>query len=213
MPEDSLLQQLAHLPPWVAFWTVVLATLISEDIATITAGMAAAAGLMPLPNAIISSGLGIWLGDFAYYLVGRSLGFAILQRSWFARMVNPATIERCRIGFASSGIRWIIASRFMPGMRTVTYLVAGCLQVRAGWFALTTFIAVAVWTPIVIGLAYFAGEKCTDLILHAGPVGWLAALFTLISLYFFSQFVFAVCTPNGRHAICDRVRIFFRRPK
>jgi membrane protein DedA with SNARE-associated domain len=204
MPTESLLEQLAHLSPWFAFWSIVVATFVSEDIATITAGMAAAGGIISPLMAVISSALGIWLGDMFYYLLGRGLGFAVLQRPWCARLVRPETVERCRTGFRKRGLRWILTSRFLPGVRTATYFVAGCLGVPAGWFAVTTMGAVILWTPLLVAISWFAGHSVIEWLEDATWLGWLLALAGIFLCWYAARVLLAACTWRGRRRLFAR---------
>ena len=47
----------------------------------------------------------------------------------------------------------ILVSRFTPGTRVVTYLAAGLLRTSFWRFALFLAIAVALWTPLLVGIA------------------------------------------------------------
>lgn len=204
MPTESLLEQLAHLSPWFAFWSIVVATFVSEDIATITAGMAAAGGIISPLMALTSAALGIWFGDMFYYLLGRGLGFAVLQRPWCARLIRPETVERCRTGFRKRGLRWILTSRFLPGVRTATYFVAGCLGVPAGWFALTTMGAVIVWTPLLVAISWFAGHSVMEWLEGATWLGWLLALASIVGCWYAVRLLLAACTWRGRRRLYAR---------
>jgi len=51
---------------------IALATLVSEDLACITAGLLAAKSIISIPAAVTASALGIYFGDILLYLTGDS---------------------------------------------------------------------------------------------------------------------------------------------
>ena len=72
--EEGLLEQLEaveSLPLWQRVTAIGLATLISEDMACIAAGLLAAESVVPFVWALIGSFLGIFLGDVGLYVIQR----------------------------------------------------------------------------------------------------------------------------------------------
>ena len=59
---------------------LALATLVSEDLACIAAGVLAARGALSFPAAVAACLAGILAGDLLLYLAGRTLGRAALAR-------------------------------------------------------------------------------------------------------------------------------------
>jgi membrane protein DedA with SNARE-associated domain len=60
-------------------------TLVSEDLACITAGLLAALGKLALPQGIMACALGIWLGDLGLYGLGAAARQGSGRWGWLAR--------------------------------------------------------------------------------------------------------------------------------
>ncbi|MEY4489336.1 MAG: hypothetical protein RIQ79_1844, partial [Verrucomicrobiota bacterium] len=169
--------------PW-ALGALALATLVSEDLACIAAGLLVARGALGFAEATSACFAGIFAGDILLVVLGRSFGRAALGRWPLRGRVTSVALARAEAWFAQSGARVVLASRFMPGTRLPTFVAAGVLQAPwrkfIGWFAL----ACALWTPLLVGAAWVAGEavfgwfaawsRAVPVLLAAGGAGWLA---------------------------------------
>ena len=141
--------------PWQQGAVIAVSTFISEDLTCLASGIIARGPELGLFTAMLACALGIWLGDLGLYLIGagarRQLGWS--GTTWQER-------------FARHGGWLILASRFMPGARLPLYTAIGATGGRfllfAGWSAL----AVALWTPVIVGAAFWFG---------APAVRWLEA--------------------------------------
>lgn len=130
-------------PLWLA-----LATLVSEDAASLTAAWLVRDAQLPAVVAVAACGLGIWLGDLGLWLVGRLLARSERVHRW---CVGRAPLVAGRaLALAVDEPVAIVASRFLPGTRLPLYLTAGALGTRPWMFVLWTLGAVAVWTPLVV---------------------------------------------------------------
>lgn len=136
---------------------VTVATLVSEDLACITAGLLVQRGVLSAPVAILSCALGIFVGDLGLWALGRFAGAALTRWSTVSRIssrvharVASSLAARVRAGAGPL----ILASRFTPGTRLPLYVASGLLGVSFGSFAGWSFLAVALWTPpLVLGSA------------------------------------------------------------
>lgn len=132
--------------PWT-LWLAV-ATLVSEDAAALTAAWLVAEGHVPALAAVVACGLGIWAGDLGLWAAGRALRRSERLHRW---CVGRAPLVAGRaLTLAADEPMAIVASRFVPGTRLPLYLTAGAFGTRPMTFALWTFAAVVVWTPLVV---------------------------------------------------------------
>jgi hypothetical protein len=77
------------------------------------------------------------------------------------------------------GLIAILISRFTPGLRLPTYLAAGFLRIPFRDFARYLALAVAAWTPLLVGMAVLFGDR----LLRAAPVpAVLLLLFLMVRL-------------------------------
>jgi membrane protein DedA with SNARE-associated domain len=133
---------------------IALATLGSEDLASIGAGMLAAERRISLTGAILAAAIGIWAGDVMLLAVGRIAGRRLLER-W----VPEERVVRARDWLEARGFWAILGSRFVPGLRLPMYLIAGSLPSNPSRFALYLLIAAAIWTPVLVSASSLAGAR------------------------------------------------------
>lgn len=182
---------------------LALATLISEDLASITGGLLASQGRLSYLTVTVACGVGIFVGDIALFLAGRTLGRAALRRrplSWF---VDATRLEHASEWFRRRGAIVILASRFTPGTRLATYLTAGVLRTPwwtfVGWFALS----VALWTPLLVGAAMFFGTRLERFLERGLPALILSALLLVVVV---RSLVVPALTHRGRRRLVGRWR-------
>jgi len=125
-------------------------TLVSEDGTCVLAGLAAARGHISLTTAIVGCGLGIFVGDAALWSVGRLCGPRVLRARWVTERWSQSTIDMWARRLRQHAGAVIVVSRFLPGTRLPLYLAAGALGSPARTFFAWTFVAVALWTPLLV---------------------------------------------------------------
>ncbi|HSI08162.1 MAG: VTT domain-containing protein [Rariglobus sp.] len=169
----------------LALAALALATLVSEDLACIAAGLLVAAGKLAFGPAVAACFAGIFVGDLLLVLAGRALGRGVLTRWPLRGRVSAEAVARAERWFAERGAWVVLASRFMPGTRLPTYVAAGVLRMPWGKFALWFALACALWTPLLVGAAALAGNavlgwfdvwtQAAVWLIAAGVVVWLVA--------------------------------------
>jgi hypothetical protein len=109
-------------------------TLLSEDAACVAAALLVQQGRISPAEGVAACAAGIYLGDALLWLAGRLL--------WGRALALPtSTIDSPAA---------ILASRFIPGTRLPLYLAAGAFGANPRSFFLWTFVAVLLWTPLVV---------------------------------------------------------------
>jgi membrane protein DedA with SNARE-associated domain len=133
---------------------IAFGTLISEDLACISAGLLVAGGAPGFWPATLACFLGIFIGDVLLYLAGRWLGRPVIR--W---LVSAAALQRGANWFQRKGPRVLLLSRFVPGSRLPTYLAAGILRSHFGTFAACLALAGIIWTPLLVGASAWIGDR------------------------------------------------------
>lgn len=141
---------------------IALATLVSEDLACIAAGLLAAQGVLPLYAAIGAAFGGIFIGDLTIYYLGRLFGPRATRRAPLKWMVKPYQLRQSRQWFEKRGPWIILLTRFIPGTRMPTYLSAGIVGTRSLRFIPFFLLAAALWTPLLVTLSYALGGIALD---------------------------------------------------
>ena len=142
----------------VALVLIAVATLASEDLTCIAAGLLVARGSLGFGEAASACFLGIFFGDLMLYGLGR-LGRPWLGKAPLRWFISPADVARSSRWFKRRGALVILLSRFIPGTRLPTYVSAGLLRTNVWWFALNLLIPVALWTPLLVALAQLIGDR------------------------------------------------------
>lgn len=125
-------------------------TLVSEDGTCVVAGLAAANGRISLTTAIAGCAIGIFAGDAALWTIGRMFGARVLRSQWVTRRWSAHAIAAWAQRLERHAAAVILASRFLPGTRLPLYLAAGALGSPARTFFTWTFVAVMLWTPLLV---------------------------------------------------------------
>ncbi len=201
-----------NLPKFIgvtAFVVILLlaaATLITEDLTCITAGVMAAQGRIDFALAAFACFLGIYVGDLLLFLAGRWLGRAALSRAPVKWFVSERAVERGSEWFQHQGAKVIFISRFLPGARLPTYFAAGALRTSFWKFALYFAIACAVWTPLLVGLAMLLGKGLVESALFAGQGVLLKAFIAAILIYLIVKTLVRLSTWRGRRLMVSNWR-------
>ena len=183
------------------FLTIAAATLVSEDLTTINAGVLIAQGRISAPLGLLACFFGIFIGDVMLFLAGRYLGRAVLHRAPLKWLLTLATVERSSIWLQQRGLAVIALSRFVPGMRLPTYFAAGVLQTDFRWFAGYFFIACAIWTPLLIGVSVWLGGAASAGLLAQGREQWWLTLMIAVALFALLKLCLRLATWRGRRAM------------
>jgi membrane protein DedA with SNARE-associated domain len=129
---------------------LAVATLVSEDAATLTAGALVAAKTLPPAWAIGSVAFGIWTGDLGLFVIGRLARRAPVVARWVDRRWSPEEVRAMEGRLNRSAPLAILGSRFLPGTRVLLYVAAGVLHVRASTFTLAAAVASIAWTMTIV---------------------------------------------------------------
>lgn len=130
------------LPPW------------SEELVILASGWAVAEGHLSYPAALLWCLAGILSGDSLLFAAGRLAGDRVEQWPLLRRAMRPKRRQRFNQQFLRYGTRVVFLARFVPGVRTLTYLVAGNLGMPWWKFLLLDIAGAAVTVPISVWLGW-----------------------------------------------------------
>jgi membrane protein DedA with SNARE-associated domain len=137
---------------------------LPEDVPLITGGyLASKNGSLPL---MIAVGLaGILIGDSVIFRFGQYYGEKLLETR-LGKHISGEKVQRTIHLFEKHGPKFIMVARFVPGLRAVTYFVAGTTGVPYWKFILYDGIAACVSAPAWVTLGWYAGKH------HMLPRAW-----------------------------------------
>ena len=129
---------------------LALSTLISEDLALVTAGALVAQGRLSFALAVATCIAGIFVGDVLLYMVGRLGGRWALQTPLARRFISPGAVDRAAQWMGDRTVSVVLLSRFTPGLRLPVYVAAGVLGRDFRKFSLALLLAAVAWTPLLV---------------------------------------------------------------
>lgn len=160
---------LEHLIEQYGLAAVLIGSAIEGDFTLILAGVFAHLGYFPFPLALAAGVLGSYVGDFAWYLLGRLRGPHFRAGRLYQR-VGPR-IERLahRLGAAQ-----LIAARFVYGTKAASMVFWGLHGMPVVRFAIVDAIACVIGALVFAGLGYGVSGSATVLLGHVRRVQfWL----------------------------------------
>jgi membrane protein DedA with SNARE-associated domain len=133
---------------------------LPEDISLILGGYLAHAGRVDLVAMMAVGFAGILVGDSLIFFAGRRAGSKVDSRAGlFARLVTPEKKSRVELLFRKYGEKIVMIARFMPGVRAVTYFLAGGSGMSYWHFIFWDGLAAIASAPVFVYLGYrFGGE-------------------------------------------------------
>lgn len=188
------------------FVLLALATLITEDLTCVWAGVLAAEGRINFAFATIACLVGIVIGDVLLFLAGRLFGRALLRRaplSWFLR---ESEVKTCSAWFQRRGMLAIFVSRFLPGTRLPTYFAAGLLDTSLIKFTLYFIIAAVVWTPLLVGASMLLGREVIESALMTQQSVLLRIAITALVVFVVLRLLLRLSSFRGRRLLLGRWR-------
>jgi membrane protein DedA with SNARE-associated domain len=191
---------------FVLMLLIAAATLLSEDLTCISAGVMAAQGRIDLGLAIFACFLGILAGDLLLFLAGRHLGRPAIERAPLKWLIRAADVERGSAWFSRRGAIVIFISRFVPGMRLPTYVAAGLLKTSFWRFTLYFSLAAAIWTPLLVALSSALGAEVLKSALLAKQSFLVKALAVGVVVYLAIKLMTRLSTWRGRRQMISSWR-------
>ncbi|MBB4212454.1 membrane protein DedA with SNARE-associated domain [Rhodothalassium salexigens DSM 2132] len=162
--------------PMVLWWTLMAATLVSEDAAIVGAALLAAHGTADIGLAYSAVNVGVVVGDTGLYLIG----YAASRYRQLRALVTTREVFRAKRFLRRQLIPILLSTRFLPGSRLPTYTACGFFRFPLSLFAIVLTLASLTWTVIVFVVIHTAGLAILEWL---GPWKWLGVVL-LIGVFF-----------------------------
>jgi len=165
---------------WVQGLVIVAGAMLLEDVVNIGVAILVATGDIVWYIALPALTLGIFISDMVLYLLGR------FAAGFLNKLVNQSRLLWAEAYFSRHMVRAVIAARFLPGVRMVTFTAAGALRIAvqryAGLVSLITFLQICLYLLIaqVFGVA----------VLESLQQPWLRTTVAVVALAVFLLFNF-----------------------
>lgn len=137
---------------------LVVMPFLPGDSLLFASGAFAAVGLFNLFTVLIVFFVAAVLGDTLNYHIGKKVGMAIPENSWFGKLINQDRMEKARQFFNKYGGITIVVARFMPFIRTFIPFVAGASRMNYGYFLIFNVLGAFLWVSLCTFAGYFFGN-------------------------------------------------------
>ena len=146
--------QIEHLISQYGPLAVFVGAGLEGETAVLLGGVFAHRQLFPFWQAAVAAVFGSFLVDQIWFFVGRyAHRLAIVQR--FMKTKAAARVHRL---LEQHPTGFILAFRFIYGMRTVSPIAIGLSSVPALRFVILNFIAAVVWAVLITSIGYLFGN-------------------------------------------------------
>ena len=158
--------------------SIFFATFIYEDGATLLAATLSASGSLDPRIGLLTTFLGIWVGDMGLYGLGSSFGRRTAQSRWLQKYLRPESLAKAEAWFAKHGSLALVMSRAIPGSRLPLYVAAGALRLPVRLFAKTMAVCSAVWVSAIFAIWRFVPRTSPG---HRNLLPWLLTALVLFA--------------------------------
>jgi membrane protein DedA with SNARE-associated domain len=153
---------------------------VEGETVTVSGGVLAHQGLLPLGGAIVAAAAGSFAADQLFFAAGRHFRDhprvkRIQERPAFAKALD--TFERHPTAF-------VLGFRFLYGLRTVSPIAVGTTTLPTHRFVALNALAAAVWGVLFVGIGYLFGNAFQRVFgkVHAATHALLPILAGVIAL-------------------------------
>ncbi len=198
------LENLEEVTPWLVGPILALATLSSEDLTCVTAGVLASEGTITFGAAVFWCWFGILGGDIGLYLLGRYLGERAGNLKALRFVLSPARLKHGETLFNRHGGWVLFTSRFLPGTRVPAYVAAGVVRYSLIKFSLFLAIAGGLWTPVIVWLAMKWGDKVQEWMSGYEKYIWPALIGAIVVAWLAVEIFVPLLSHKGRRLLLAR---------
>jgi membrane protein DedA with SNARE-associated domain len=160
-----LLDLLTHFGYLALFGLLVAGGLgvpVPEELIQLTAGYLARRGILSFWPAVVATLLGLVIGDFLFFRLGRAHGPRLLDSPRVAWLLTPARRALIERHFARHALLTIMVARHASGLRLPVYALAGASGVRAWTFLLADGTSALASVPLVLGAGWLFAAHLED---------------------------------------------------
>ncbi|MBR0559591.1 DedA family protein [Neokomagataea anthophila] len=171
---------LATQSQWVKAASIIGATFVLEDAATVMTALATRLGAVNTHLALIALWIGVSVGDLGLY----GLGAAGARWPWLRRFLRLS--PHTQSWFARNTIRAVALSRFIPGARLPLYTACGYFGAPFIPFAITVIGATMVWTTLLFEASRSIG---TWLLSFQSQWRWVGLIGLVLTIAFMGRLI------------------------
>jgi membrane protein DedA with SNARE-associated domain len=153
--------------------SIGLGVFLPAESVVIAAGVASAAGHVPLWAVFAVAWVGGVAGDTIGYLIGRRFGPRLIERHGARVHLTPERLTDAEAVVTRWGPLAVVGGRLVPALRVIVMPVAGAAGMGLVPFLAADAVGVAAWAGLHLGIGYLAGR---GLVSDDGRVVTVAAI-------------------------------------
>jgi membrane protein DedA with SNARE-associated domain len=164
--KEHLINSISQLEGATAYSAIVglllicgLGVPLPEDITLIAAGILSALGSISLGGAIAAGLFGVLAGDAFLYTVGRIYGRRAFTLPLIRTIMTPKRILLAERRIVRNSHFICFTARFLPGLRSPIFLLAGITGVRPVVFYGLDGLAALISVPLWVLVGHWVGEN------------------------------------------------------
>lgn len=144
---------------------------VPEDITLVSGGVISGLGFANPHTMVVIGMAGVLIGDSTMFILGRVFGYRIQRIRLFRRILSPRRFSQIQRKFKQYGLSLLFVARFLPGLRSPIFLVAGMSR-RISYitFIMMDGIAALISVPVWVYLGYFFADNLDQLMKYVGDV-------------------------------------------
>ncbi|MDH7975120.1 DedA family protein [Sphingomonas sp. AR_OL41] len=159
---------------------ILLGAGIEGEAVVVAGGVMAHRGLVPLVPACICAAIGSFVVDQIWFALGRRFQ----THRWIVRIHEKPAFARALRLLERRPTAFILAFRFIYGMRTVSPIAIGTSKVALRTFLPLNALAAAVWGPVFTLFGYYVGHALDPLIDRIAGKAKLIVLVVVVLVVF-----------------------------
>lgn len=169
---------------------------IPEDVVLVSGGIMSGVGdaehhLMHLTYMLIISFAGVLAGDGTMYLLGRIFGYRIQKFRPMRAILPPSRFAKIQKLFNRYGIWVLFIARFLPVLRSPTFLCAGMSRrVSFFKFLLMDGFAAAISVPVWVLIGHYGAQNREDLARWLSDGKTVILIFTVLAVSALALFIY-----------------------
>jgi len=181
-----------HLEPFVRHYGVAAISLVLTleslglplpgESLLIVGSLLAGRGEISLASLLFFSWLGAVVGDNIGYLIGRTLGRAVLLRYGGKIGMNAERFDQLEATFARYGPATVVFARFVSVLRQLNGVVAGILGMSWWRFVLFNALGAALWVSVWTIGVFHLGAHISNLREAVHLLGWIGLVLAFVLL-------------------------------
>lgn len=137
---------------------------IPDETLLIISGTLIAKGIISLPSTFIFALFGTMTGITISFLIGRLVNQALIHTVMEKLKVNLKHWYRMEKWYQKYGKWTLTAAYFIPGIRHISGIFAGLMELSYKQFAIYAYLGALLWSILFLSLGYFVGEPALNFI-------------------------------------------------